>query len=82
MQPLNVDRYAQGLMILCAGHRSRYGIKQPPKRNDCELKPCRTGCPIKIMKEGNRKWMLNRNVAVNQRNTYSQIQEECTFINV
>lgn len=51
MQPLNFDQYAQGLMILCAGHRSRYGIKQPPKRNDCELKPCRTGCPIQIMNE-------------------------------
>ena len=34
---------------------------------------------IKTEQEGNRKWMLNRNVAVNQRNTYSQIQEECNL---
>lgn len=47
--PMNINQYADGLIMLCTLHRKRYGIKAPLRVNDCELIPCRTGCPIKNM---------------------------------
>lgn len=47
--PMNVNEYAEGLLLGCVMHRKRYGITDQLRVNDCDLKPCRTGCPIKNM---------------------------------
>lgn len=47
--PMNVNEYAEGLLMVCVMHRKRYGITDQLRVNDCDLKPCRTGCPIKNM---------------------------------
>lgn len=45
-KPMNIEQYAQGLVVVCINHRRRYGINEEPRINDCKIKPCRTGCPI------------------------------------
>lgn len=47
--PMNVNEYAEGLLMVCVMHRKRYGITDQLRVNDCDLKPCRTGCHIKNM---------------------------------
>lgn len=49
MQPGNIDQLVQVLLNICVKHRHKFGIKGEPYPNDCELKACRTGCPVKRM---------------------------------
>lgn len=51
---------SDALMIICLNHRSRFGIREEPKASDCEVKSCRTGCPIyKMPKAITPKEMIN-----------------------
>lgn len=44
-----MDQVGQIILNVCATHRQRYRINEMPMAQDCEFKPCKTGCPIKRM---------------------------------
>lgn len=46
---MNEIAYGQGLVHCCLKHRERFGIRDSLREKDCELKACKTGCPVKRM---------------------------------
>lgn len=47
LRKIDPNEMLQIFYAICINHRKKFGLKTPPKENDCDTQRCMSGCVLK-----------------------------------